>query len=945
MGVITKSPTKERVFDVALESLQAMIQPGQVVELRILKVDGKKRTDSGYFDDLNAMAISAAKYNGRANVYITPNPVTPSLLARANNRVNDWVESGDTTGDLHIAHRHWLLIDADPDRPSGISSTDAEHDAALARIETICAYLAGRGWPDGIRADSGNGGHANYFIDLPNTPESTLLIQRCLLALSMQFTDDKVKIDTGNFNAARIWKLYGTKAVKGDHTDDRPHRYAKILCKPDELKPVTLEQLQALADLAPDAAKPQNNKQASAGTFNLETWMESNSITGTKAPWNGGQRWRLDKCYFSEAHTDGAFIVQHANGAIAAGCKHDTCQGKNWHDLRAIFDGTKEERAAKRRADDPMSRIIHDQASSTIDDSWPYVVRDKRINFVKEVTDKTTKEIETVYTPLADFEAKITGENTDEDGNRVFVISGEGVRGGKFSLEIAASDYGDGRKLAAALEAAVGAKDPIYVGCAGHMAPAIKKLTGGDLVRMRTYNRTGWAGKTFLMPGREPDGTKIILTRKLTYAIDHSAELAKGLEAIESLIQFTGPMTGTVLLSALFQAPLAAQADWRNERYALFIKGRTGTQKTATTQVAMCLYGPDFARDEMILKFGEGATRNALMSYAVSASDLPMLIDNYKPSTGGGARDFTNLIHNILEGGEKERLNRASQLKETKPIHTWPVCTGEDLPSNDPASLARILVVTFDAKNRGDISHLSNAQSLSKHLCAVGESWIAWLEGEEGRNIAKTVSASFATARESWAKYLIQTHPNMVNPYRVATNLATNQLTWIVLSQHPQIGPIAIKYMTDQKKGLTHLASEMAGFTAEALEANRFIASLKEMIAGGRAIVLDKTNQQINEESPNATRTIGWYADDGSAYLLPEATVEIVKKSTGDTLGNISRNALYEQLDQLGYIASKNKDRQTKLVRIAGDVQRILHLTKEAVSSEAEYQEPDESEV
>jgi hypothetical protein len=398
-------------------------------------------------------------------------------------------------------------------------------------------------------------------------------------------------------------------------------------------------------------------------------------------------------------------------------------------------------------------------------------------------------------------------------------------------------------------------------------------------------------------------------------------------------------MTGTVVLSALFQAPLAAQADWRNERYALFIKGRTGTQKTATTQVAMCIYGPDFARDEMILKFGEGATRNALMSYAVSASDLPMLIDNYKPSTGGGARDFTNLIHNILEGGEKERLNRASQLKETKPIHTWPVCTGEDLPSNDPASLARILVVTFDARNRGDISHLSNAQSLSKHLCAVGESWISWLEREEGRNVAKTVSASFTSARESWAKYLIKTHPNMVNPYRVATNLATNQLTWIVLSQHPQIGPLAIKYMEDQKKGLTNLASEMAGFTAEALEANRFIASLKEMIAGGRAIVLGKTSERINEESPNATRTIGWYADDGSAYLLPEATVELVKKSTGDTLGNISRNALYEQLDQLNFIASKNKDRQTKLVRIAGDVQRILHLTKEAVSSDAEYQD------
>ena len=38
------------------------------------------------------------------------------------------------------------------------------------------------------------------------------------------------------FNAARIWKLYGTMAGKGDNTQDRPHRGAKVIILPTKLK-------------------------------------------------------------------------------------------------------------------------------------------------------------------------------------------------------------------------------------------------------------------------------------------------------------------------------------------------------------------------------------------------------------------------------------------------------------------------------------------------------------------------------------------------------------------------------------------------------------------------------------------------------------------------------------------------------------------------------------
>ena len=52
-------------------ALEVLVQPGQVVELRVPKVNGKKRTDAGYFTDLDACARAAAQYDGRAQASIS----------------------------------------------------------------------------------------------------------------------------------------------------------------------------------------------------------------------------------------------------------------------------------------------------------------------------------------------------------------------------------------------------------------------------------------------------------------------------------------------------------------------------------------------------------------------------------------------------------------------------------------------------------------------------------------------------------------------------------------------------------------------------------------------------------------------------------------------------------------------------------------------------------
>ena len=109
--------------------------------------------------------------------------------------------------------RRLLLVDADPVRPSGISSTDSEHALYLERRDAIAAHITDLGWPEPLAADSGNGGHLLYRIDEPSDDGG--LIHRALQALAAQFNDPDVTVDVSVFNPARICKLYGTPARRG----------------------------------------------------------------------------------------------------------------------------------------------------------------------------------------------------------------------------------------------------------------------------------------------------------------------------------------------------------------------------------------------------------------------------------------------------------------------------------------------------------------------------------------------------------------------------------------------------------------------------------------------------------------------------------------------------------------------------------------------------------
>lgn len=340
------------------KALTLLIDHGQIFEIRILE---PKRTGRGYaprvifgYFDAPAKVIPAFKglqLDGAKGIYVTLNPINPALLARCQNKFSK-AKDGQTTADKDIVRRYWLLVDADPKRPAGISASDEEKNYAHEKARAVYGHLQKLGWSEPIAADSGNGFHLLYRIDMP--PESEV-VKHCLSSLDKQFSDEKVSIDTTVCNPARIVKLYGTLAAKGDDCPDigRPHRMSKVLRVPDEIKTVPAEILDALAAQVVKANAPSVPKTPtlqSKRTDRKIAWDEPrvqkfidqylvHCKPGLAIPYDGGFKWVLDICPFNAEHTNrSAVIVIKADGTLGFKCHHDGCKENDWKALRARFE-------------------------------------------------------------------------------------------------------------------------------------------------------------------------------------------------------------------------------------------------------------------------------------------------------------------------------------------------------------------------------------------------------------------------------------------------------------------------------------------------------------------------------------------------------------------------------------------------------------------------------
>lgn len=187
--------------------------------------------------DLDGLLAAAERLSDDRGVYWMLNPARPGVAGPG-------VKVGE------IAHRRWLLIDVDPERPPESNATQAEKDLAFDLGGQMLEWLTRRGWPAPIVVDSGNGWHLLYRIDLPADDASRVLLRSLLKALAGRFDTASARVDTKVHNANRVSKLPGSWARKGPHSKDRPNRQARLWHAPETVEVVPLARIEeAVAEL------------------------------------------------------------------------------------------------------------------------------------------------------------------------------------------------------------------------------------------------------------------------------------------------------------------------------------------------------------------------------------------------------------------------------------------------------------------------------------------------------------------------------------------------------------------------------------------------------------------------------------------------------------------------------------------------------------------------
>lgn len=310
-----------------------------LTEIRLLGRVGKtKKSVSGYFTSCNKALEAIRNYPDELGAYAPLNAIKSSCYGRGQHDV--LVDAPETTtSDSDIDGRLWIMIDFDPKRSSGCNSTEDEKTEARKVMAKVGCFLRDNGFKSPIIADSCNGYHLYYRINLKNDKSSTELIRNFLMVLDMNFSNDFCEIDTTVHNASRIAKIISTRSVKGADTDDRPRRESKFIKIPEEIETTDRGFIEKIAAMMPEKEKPTmyNGWQES---FNIEDFIQRNGIKIAKrSQFSSGQKLLLEECPFNSNHKapDAAIFVMN-NGALGFKCLHNSCSAYTWKDFRLHYE-------------------------------------------------------------------------------------------------------------------------------------------------------------------------------------------------------------------------------------------------------------------------------------------------------------------------------------------------------------------------------------------------------------------------------------------------------------------------------------------------------------------------------------------------------------------------------------------------------------------------------
>ena len=282
-----------------------------------------------------------------------------------------------------------------------------------------------------------------------------------------------------------------------------------------------------------------------------------------------------------------------------------------------------------------------------------------------------------------------------------------------------------------------------------HIRHAIQ-TTAEEVKAEIIYSHSGWRkidGKLkFLLSGMEiscETGDSTLKNYHFPYLIDEnkinaSYELLKSDLAPKEILyplvafQYLAPLCH--LLSLTGYTP----------KTVLVLEGRTSSKKSTMAALMLSHFG-DFTHSTLPLTFRD--TGNSVVERLFVSKDLPTVIDDFHPTTGGYEetsmlKTFQLIMRAFGDGTARASLNQRRELKEAKPPRGIGMVTAEYPPSISESGIARCLEINITPTDV-NMELLSSWQERAKigDLGCSMKSYILWLESlldsEENQKVCR----------------------------------------------------------------------------------------------------------------------------------------------------------------------------------------------------------------
>lgn len=220
-----------------------------------------------------------------------------------------------------------------------------------------------------------------------------------------------------------------------------------------------------------------------------------------------------------------------------------------------------------------------------------------------------------------------------------------------------------------------------------------------------------------------PKGARAPVFRSLGTAGDPQAQLDALAEA------WNADDVCAVFICSAFAAPLLELVDAPN--FAVHVPGESTGGKTSALMFAASVWGnPDPESGKMIQSWN--ATTNAVAGRAAQMSGLPLCCDEVGATD---RRELQRAIYTVVNGLERGRLNRHSELRAAKQWHTILLSTGEhNLVTQQDNTGAQVRVVQMRLTTIGrSLGGAAGVDRVREALCAnYGHAGRVWLRAVMG---------------------------------------------------------------------------------------------------------------------------------------------------------------------------------------------------------------------